>query len=112
MWETGVDKIELFVGEGGLKIVEHLAESGLFLAKVTQYQGKIEQFAAVVFEQAANVFVIVKDAFVGLAVIFRLDVKHRIARVEIKVGDGNEVGLDPLGFYKLHVDGEDEGRDE
>ena len=46
------------------------------------------------FQQPADVAVVMHDAVVDLAVIFRFDVEHGVTRVEVEVRDGHEMGLD------------------
>ena len=112
LWEVGVEQVELLIREGGLDVVEGLTEGGLFCTEVAQHHGQVEQLAVVGFQQPADVAVVMHDAVVDLAVVFRLDVEHGVTRVEVEVRDGHEMGLDAFCRREPHIEREDEGSDE
>ena len=59
-------------------------------------------------QQSANGIIVTLDAGVDFPVVVRLDIKDRVAGVEAEAGDGDEVGVEALGFRQFDANGKQE----
>ena len=96
--KVAVDMVELFARQGGLKVIERVAEGGFLAFEVANDLRQVEELTSRGFQRFADGIIVALDACVDGGVVFWLDIKDGIARVEFQAWDGDELGFDAFGF--------------